>query len=310
MDLLAAGPVVAPPAVVAKRPLPATLNFGAYGVFETARGVRGDTGETTQLLFFVNQLAMPLFASSALAVPEFEHADSDVIRQAAPQPDLFGMPRYGDTLVLTKRATPIWAAAPLGEVLEVAARGIQFRLTQSRDVTARLQARYDELKSPAARAKRVADYKAIAAISKDPGYLDKMMKVDATIEARADELLKPLGDATRTSAAIEQELAAARAAGAALSPDDRAAPACYAAQASTPLSRFKRAPAAGCVALVRPNWAFFNPALPRSAPQVLVISHFAGCLGDGPKPIHAGGCAANMRLLQSLDRQALLAWLQ
>jgi hypothetical protein len=42
---------------------------------------------------------------------------------------------------------------------------------------------------------------------------------------------------------------------------------------------------------------------------VLVIGHFASCF-EGPKPLHAGGCAANRRLLESLDRQALLAWLQ
>jgi hypothetical protein len=40
-----------------------------------------------------------------------------------------------------------------------------------------------------------------------------------------------------------------------------------------------------------------------------VISHVSRCI-DGPKPIHAGGCAANKRLLETIDRQALLAWLQ
>ncbi|MEO5824193.1 MAG: hypothetical protein ABIT71_27100 [Vicinamibacteraceae bacterium] len=310
MELLAVGGSVAPPAVLAKRPLPATLNFGAYGVYQTAAGVRGDTGETSQLLLFVNQLAVPLFQDAENAVPEFEHADADVVRLASPKPDLFGLPRYGDTLVLTKASAPIWAAVPLGEVLELAARGIQFRLIQSRDAAARIQARYDELKSPAARAKRIAEYKALAALSKDPGYLDKMMKVDATIEAGADALLTPLGDATKQATGIERELAAAKAASAALPAADRAAPACYASQDPVSLSRFKRAPASGCVALVRPNWALFNPALPRSAPQVLVIGHFASCVGDGPKPLHAGGCAANTRLLESLDRQALLAWLQ
>lgn len=309
MELLPAGPPPGPPAVLAKRPLPATFNFGAYGVFETAGGVRGDTGETSQLLFFVNQLAVPLFQEGDNLVPEFEHAEADVVRLASPKPDLFGMPRYGDSLVLTKGSTPIWAPASLGEVLELAARGIQFRLTRGRTTAATLQARYDELKSPAARAKRVAEYKAMAALVKDPDYLAKMMKVDAAIEAGADVLLPQLAEATKEAAGIERELAAAKAASAALTAADRAAPACYASQDPVPLSRFRRAPAGGCVALVRPNWALFNPALPRSAPQVLVIGHFASCF-DGPKPLHAGGCAANRRLLESLDRQALLAWLQ
>jgi len=46
---------------------------------------------------------------------------------------------------------------------------------------ARLQARYDEIKDPAARAKRIAEYKAIAPMVKDPDYLAKMMKADAAI---------------------------------------------------------------------------------------------------------------------------------
>jgi len=296
-------------AAAAKRPLPASLNFGAYGVYETAAGVRGDTGETAQLLFFVNQLELPLFGNSGNDVPEFEHIEADVVLLASPQPDLFGMPRYGDMLVLKKSAAPIWAAVPLGEALALAVRGVEARLTSSRDVVSRLQANYADLTDPAKRAKRVADIKAIAPMAKDPDYLDKMMKAEAAMAASAEKQLRgPITDAEKTVAAVERELAAAQAAAAGLSAADRAAPACYASRDRA--SRFKRAPADGCVPLIRPNWALFNPALPRSAPQILVISHFSGCVGDGPKPIHAGGCAANKRLLESIDREALLAWLQ
>jgi len=182
-------------------------------------------------------------------------------------------------------------------------------LTSSRDVVSRLQANYADLTDPAKRAKRVADIKAIAPMAKDPDYLDKMMKAEAAMAASAEKQLRgPITDAEKTVAAVERELAAAQAAAAGLSAADRAAPGCYASQDR--VSRFKRAPADGCVPLIRPNWALFNPALPRSAPQLLVISHFTGCVGDGPKPIHAGGCAANKRLLESIDREALLAWLQ
>ena len=175
-------------------------------------------------------------------------------------------------------------------------------------MVARLQKGYDDLTDPASRAKRIAEIKAIAPKVKDPDYLDKMMKADAAIAASAEKTLRgPITDAERKVAAVEQELAAAQAAAAALPAADRAGPACYASQDR--VSRFKRAPADGCVPLIRPNWALFNPALPRSAPQLLVISHVSRCLA-GPKPIHAGGCAANKRLLESIDRQALLAWLQ
>jgi hypothetical protein len=64
------------------RPLSAQLNFGAYPVMEFGRGAtakRSDTGETAQLLFFVNQLTQPLFSIDG-SVPEFEKLDADVVR--------------------------------------------------------------------------------------------------------------------------------------------------------------------------------------------------------------------------------------
>ena len=293
---------------LARRPLPASFNFGAYGVYETAAGVRGDTGETAQMLFFVNQLEVALFADVGNAVPEFEHVEADVVLLARPQPDLFGMPRYGDAIVLKKSAAPIWAAVPLGEALDLAVRGVEARLTSRRDVVTRLQAGYADLTDPAKRAKRIANIKAIAPQVKDPTYLDKMMKAEEAVAASAEKTLRgPIVDAEKAVAAVERELATAQATAAALPAADRAAPACYASQDR--VSRFKRAPADGCVPLIRPNWALLNPALPRSAPQLLVIHHVSRCL-DGPKPIHAGGCAANKRLLETIDRQALLAWLQ
>lgn len=294
-----------------RRPLPGSLNFGAYGVYETAAGVRGDTGETSQLLFFVNQPELPLFASADTDVPEFEHVEADVVRLAAPQADLFGMARYGDTLVIKKSPAPIWVPAPLADVLDLAARSLAFRLAKSRETVVQLQTRYDEIRDPAKKAKRIAEYKALAPMTKDPAaYMATMMKADASIESQADTLLGPLADAKKEVAAIEQQLASAKAASAALPLADRTAPACYASQERVSLSRFKRHPLPGCVPLVRPNWALFNPALPRSAPQILTISHFSGCVGDGPKPLHVGGCAANRRLLESIDQQALLAWLK
>lgn len=65
-----------------------------------------------------------------------------------------------------------------------------------------------------------------------------------------------------------------------------------------------------CIAIERLNWKLFNPALPRSAPQVLVVAHFEPCLIADQPALHAGGCAANRKLLEIIDRQAILAWLQ
>jgi hypothetical protein len=295
------------------RPLPASLNFGAYGIHEIGSGAtvkRFDTGETSQLLFFVNQLSLLLSSDADSMVPEFEKLETDVARLSAPRPDLFGMPRYGDTLVLKKSAEPIWTAVPFAETLELLARAIDRRLADNRDALGRLQSQYNDLKDPKKRDQRIAEYKAMAALSKDPAYMDKMMKADAGMEKAADTLLPPIADARAVVTATEQELASVRTMVAALSTEDKAAAACYAVGDTVSLSRFRRVPAAGCEPLVRPNWKLFNPALPRSAPQLLTIAHFDGCLREGQTFLHVGGCTANKRLLESIDKAALLAWLQ
>jgi hypothetical protein len=297
---------------LATLPLPATLNFGAYGIHEVQRNgklVREDTGETAQLLFFVNQLALPLsFGRDPL--PEFQDLETDVTLLAASQPDLFGIPRYGHTLVLKKNPAPIWIAVSLEESLRLAASGITRRLTTAREVAARLRTQHDELTNPAKRAQRIAEYKTLATMSKDPGYMDKMMKVEQQMAANVATLLGPIKDADTQVAAVERDLAATNAALAALPAADRAAPACYASQERTSFSRFRSNPDGNCIAIVRPNWKLFNPALPRSAPQVVVIAHFEQCLTPDQPALHAGGCAANRKLLETIDQQAIHAWLQ
>ena len=95
-----------------------------------------------------------------------------------------------------------------------------------------------------------------------------------------------------------------------LSAADKAAPACYASRDTVSISRFRRAPSSGCDPLVRPNWKLFNPALPRTAPQVLTVWNWDQCLVPDRRVLHVGGCEANKRLLESIDKAALLAWLQ
>ncbi len=297
-------------------PLSAILNFGAFPILEYGSGARTrreDGGETALLLFFVNQVSHPLFAAYDSDVPEFEKLDTDVVRLARPEPDLFGLPRYGkDVIVIKKTDAPITTAVTMAETLELVARSIDERLAEQRDLVARLQAGYDDRTDPAKRAKRMEEHKQIAATIKDPTYLETMTKVDAELARTAAELLPAITQAKAGATAIEQELADTKAKAAGLSAADKAAPACYISGDRGPaLARFRRAPESGCDPLVRPNWALFNPALPRSAPQLLTISHFERCLPANrsatPNP---GGCTANMRLLESIDKAALLAWLQ
>lgn len=291
-------------------PIASTLLFGAFGIAEYTRNgktVRDDSGETTMLIFSVNSLTTPIF--QAQPIPEFEPLETDVTRLADPQPDVLGMPRYADTIVLKKNPAPIWTPVPLGEALSLAIRGIEARLTESRDVVARIQKSRDEITDPAQRAKRLADYKLAASLSKDPKALESLMKGEDGLQTLLAPLAKDIADATARANAIERENEEAKNTLAGLPAAKRAAPACYATRESVSLSRFQSEPRPGCVALVRPNWKLFNPALPRSAPQVLAITHFEGCLLPQNLP-HPGGCVANKKLLETMDKQALLDWLR
>ena len=140
--------------------------------------------------------------------------------------------------------------------------------------------------------------------------MEKMTKAEAMMEKQADTLLPQIASAKAVVTKSEQELASVRATAAGLSAADKAAPACYASGDKVSLSRFRRAPAPGCDPLVRPNWKLFNPALPRSAPQVLTIADFDRCLVPDRTVRPRRWMPANMRLLESIDKAALLAWLQ
>lgn len=297
---------------LAKLPLPGILNFGAYAVHERNQGgktVRDDTGETAQLLFFVNQLALPMLFDND-GIPEFEKLETDVELLAASQPDMFGMAHHGAALVLKKNPAPLWTAVSLEEALTLASTALGSRLTASQQTAARVQTQYDDAKDPTKRAHRLAEYKSTAALVKDPAYFDKMVKADQEIETGLAKLVGPTSDSGKAVIAAEQVVVAVKAALAALSAADRAAPACYAREKVTAPARFRRDPGGACLAIVRPNWKLFNPALPRSAPQVLAIGHFERCLKSEQPASNQGGCTANRKLLEAVDKRALLAWLQ
>ena len=67
---------------------------------------------------------------------------------------------------------------------------------------------------------------------------------------------------------------------------------------------------AGCAPLVEPNRDYFNPALPRSAPQVVMLWGYATCLEpESLASTRIDGCTVNRRLVETLDWDAVKTWL-
>ena len=214
------------------RPLPVSFRFGAFGVYEYGSGAalkRDDGGETAGLGFYVNDLDLPLFSAQDHSVPEFEKLDVDVVRLAKPQPDVVGLPRYGDTLVVKKTSAPIWVAVTMAETLELVTRSFDERLTGERETVSRIQGIYDDIMDPKKREERLAQYRKIAPLQKDPAFMEKMTAAEDTKQKKAGpEMLPQIASAKAAVTKTEQELAGAKAMAAGLSAADKAAPACYA----------------------------------------------------------------------------------
>ena len=168
-------------------------------------------------------------------------------------------------------------------------------------------------KSPASRAARRAEWKQSAAQMGARGgeFLANMEKTDPQIEAANEKQLGPGGPEDKAVRDAERELQEVDRIFAALSPDQRRAPSCYDDKASALSARFrlKEGAPASCRALVRPNWDYFDAKLPRSAPQVVMIDAFTRCLRPDSKSTVRGGCVINRALVDSMDWDAVRAWL-
>ena len=290
-------------------PLPSSMYFGAFGITEFTRNgktVRDDGGETVLLIFRINH--MP----TGSVVPDFVDLESDVMLEPRRGADVNGMPRYGDQLVLQKHEAPVFTPVTRGEALQLTVKALEGRASGERAVVTKLAKALADWRDPAQRAKRMADYATSASLAKDASLLAKMTAFEKTNEAELAALAGPDSPASRNLRLAEQAVASAVADIAALSPADRDAASCYAPdpRSTGPLpTHIKSAPAPGCVPIVRPNWAYYDAKLPRTAPQLLVIDRFAGCF-DHPVPNVPGNCAANKALLETLDVAALYAWLR
>lgn len=84
-----------------------------------------------------------------------------------------------------------------------------------------------------------------------------------------------------------------------LSPAELAAPACYDVKGTTFRARFRTVASATCQPIVRPNYGYFNKAVPRSAAHVVIITGIKRCFdtadtfnrdANSPSP---AGCRAN-----------------
>lgn len=302
-----------PPA--SQRPISGGVDFGAFPIYEYLRNgtrVRKDTGETALLLFAVNDLRPGVIGHPG--PPEWNGLELDIVVQPPASGERAGFPRYDDIVVITRRAASLWAPVPLLEAWQVQLRASRQALAEARAVADKMQQSRAEHVDPVRRAQRDAEYRKNAASMPNPEqYLAQMAAVEAMRDkVTSDEIAPTSGTMTRLREA-EREVATIEAVVAALPAEEQTQPACWLPDATRVQARFRSGPNARCKALVRPNPAFFDPKLPRSAPQLLLITSAKRCYEDRREPQSntlPSGCTANRALLESWDRQAVLDWLQ
>jgi hypothetical protein len=302
----------------ASAPLAGGLTFGAFPIFEYERNgktIREDTGETALQLFLVNQIGRGVIDRGN--VPEWGPVDHDAFLQPLPQGEIAGLPRYGDGLVVARGPASLWTPLSLRAALDLVAKARQIDVNTNQQSVDALTARLAVVRDPAWRAKRMKEAQQGATTMPDPDAFLKQIEESIRIEETGlvKELSpaagsgKQLADARRALAEVNDWIAA-------LAPAEQAAAACYAARGTALRDRFRTVPSDGCHPLARPNYAYFNTALPRSAPQVLIITPIARCFdtadrnnreANAPSP---AGCRANRALIESLDKAALKAWLR
>ena len=295
-------------------PLSGSVSFAAFPLTESVRNgkvVNEDLkgGETETLAFTINVIESVAVGSR----PSEWDGDMQGGFERKPGAAVGPMTRLDDQFVLKRHDKPLWLPISVADALAPVIRVRRENFESRRDAYAKDQAEFAEWQTPAKRAARRADWqKAAASMPNGAEFIAQMEKTDQQLEAMKKTQLAPGGESEKGVRQAEAEFTAADGAVQRLSPEGRAEPACYDNSASAIDGRFRarRGAPASCQGLVTPNRAYFDTTLPRTAPQLLVLNLYERCLR--PQSIaytKPGGCATNRQVIDSMDWNAVRAWL-
>jgi len=294
-------------------PLMGAWTFGAFPIFEYERGgkiVRSDTGETALQYFAINQITRDLGEVGKVA--EFGQVDHDAFLQPLPHGEIAGIPRYGDQLIIARDPAALWTPLTLRAALDIIVLARTKTLQEHQETVDRFTAQLTAVRDPARRAQKEKDAQTAASSMPEPQkFLQQMAEAWKAEEASLAAELAPTGGAARGLAEAQRAVADVTSWISELSAPDQAAPACYAEKGASLRARFRAVPSPGCHPLARPNYAYFNKSLPRSAVQVIMVRGITRCFDTADPSNRAAndplpsGCRANRALVETIDKAAL-----
>ncbi|MEK6742648.1 MAG: hypothetical protein AABZ15_03510 [Nitrospirota bacterium] len=260
-------------------PIAGSIMMGSFEHVEVVRTTGGQEqreryigDETVHIIFNVNLL--PKGGGVNMLSDDEGAFFEELVRTA----DIGGFPTYGDMLIITKNGRPVWTPISRERYLKAFIAKRRPDAANAESYIADQQKKYEAFVAPDAYAARQAKYKAAIdkMASKGASAVEHERRYWERDEADALSVLKRGASRDPKVSPLAGVIAGVKAAGeqlAAMSPADRSSPACLLEDRNDMTkSGLVAMGTPKCVPLVGRNPNFFDPQLPRSVPQIIVVS--------------------------------------
>ena len=272
-------PWTASPAARKNLPIAGTIMMGSFDHYEVIRGdneprERYVGGETSHIMIDVNMLP------KGGGVNMLGDREGEFYEEPARTADIGGFPTYGDVLIMAKNGRPVWTPVSRERFLRAFIAKRRPEAANAERYIADQQRKYEAFVAPDAYAARQAKYKAAVdrMAAKGAAAAEHERRYWERDEADTLALLKrgaSRDPEVSVFAGVIAGLKAAEEQLAAMSPADRSGPACLLEDTRDPTkSGLVPMGTPRCKPLVGKNPNFFDPSLPRSVPQIIVVQRF------------------------------------
>jgi hypothetical protein len=263
-------------------PIAGTIMMGCFDHYEVVRPVgnreqheRYVGGETSHIMIDVNMIP------SGDGVNMLSDNEGKFYEEPVRTADMGGFPTYGDDLlIMVKNGRPVWTPITRERYLKAFIAKRRPEAANAERYIADQQKKYEAFVAPDASAARQAKYKAAVdkMASKGAAAAEHERRYWERDEADQLALLKRGASHDPKDSAYAGVIAGLKAAEeqlASMSLADRSAPACLLEDMRDPTkSGLVAMGTPQCKPLVGKNPNFFDPDLPRSVPQIIVVQRF------------------------------------